>query len=88
MCREDERYAKLKPLPVPKPFGWLFEHFKMIYKHGSHDMWGNKILQPIDVINYCECFKVVLTIEERKLIFLMKDWVSEVISELNNNDKE
>lgn len=84
-CKNDERMAKLNFLPIPKPYNWLFSHFTRIYKYASSDAFGNKRLLPIDIINYCNCFNVDLTIGEKKLIFLMNDWATETVSELKTN---
>lgn len=49
---------------------------------------GNKIITPADVNAYCECFKVDLTIEEREIIFLMKEWAGEAVAELKDGNEE
>lgn len=48
---------------------------------------GNVIFTFRTINEYVECMKVPLTVEDKKLLFKMKGWANETISELKE-DKE
>lgn len=86
ISESDEKWNKLKDIPIPHPFMWLFRHFLMIWRHCEHDLNGNKIFRPVDITQYSECFEVKFTIEEKRLMLLMKEWASSTIIELTSKD--
>lgn len=51
-------------------------------------MSGNVIFTFRTINDYVECMKVPLTVEDKKMIFKMKAWAMNTISELKDEEKE
>lgn len=73
--------------PFPRRFQWIWLHFLDIWRTCEHDFNGNIVLTPRVLIDYCECFKVSLTVQEKHLIFRMKSWAEDEIYLLKNKNK-
>lgn len=82
----DEKWKKLRDIPVPKSCEWIFKHFMQIWQGCDYDMAGNVIFTFRTVNDYVECMKVPLTVEDKRLLFMMKAWAMNTISEMK--DKE
>lgn len=83
---KDEKWKKLREIPCPPEYSWIFKHFMQIWQNSEYDMAGNVIFTYRTVNDYVECMKVPLTVEDKKMLFKMKQWAAGVISELR--DKE
>lgn len=86
LCAMDESKAKLKDIPIPKQYSWIWRHFLSIWYQCEHDMMGNIIFTYRTVNDYVECMKVPLTVLDKKYLFKMKEWAIESVSEVR--DKE
>ena len=84
----DEQYKKLRELPPPPKFKWIYRHFMTIWQNCEYDFGGNVIFTFRTVNEYVECMKVPFTVEEKRLLFKMKQWALEAISELKEKDKD
>lgn len=84
----DEKWKKLREIPCPPEYSWIFRHFMLIWQNAEYDMAGNVIFTYRTINEYVECMKVPLTIEDKKMLFKMKGWALEAISELKEKDKE
>lgn len=73
--------------PFPSRFQWIWLHFLDIWRTCEHDFNGNIVLTPRVLLDYCECFKVSLTVQEKHLIFRMKSWAEDEIYLLKNKNK-
>lgn len=82
----DEKYKKLRDVPCPPEFSWIFRHFMQIWQNCEYDMAGNVIFTFRTINEYVECMKVPLTVEDKKYLLKMKAWACNVIAELR--DKE
>lgn len=85
VCEIDEHYAKLKDIPIPACFRWLFEHFLTIFYSCEIDINGNRIFRPVDIKDYCETFGIEMSYKERHLLLQMKSWAGETIVGLEEN---
>ena len=77
---------KLRDIPCPPEYSWIFRHFMQIWQGCEYDMAGNVIFTFRTVNEYAECMKVPLTVEDKKCLFRMKAWACNAISEMR--DKE
>ena len=59
-----------------------------IWENAEHDMMGNVVFTFRTINEYVECFKVPLTVEDKKELFKMKAWASAVIAELKQKNEE
>lgn len=81
----DEKWKKLRDIPCPAEFSWIFKHFLQIWRNCEYDMAGNVIFTYRTVNDYVECMKVPLTVQDKKYLFDMKFWALNAISELKEN---
>lgn len=88
ICEEDESWAKLKTIPIPNGYIWLFNHFLEIWYMCDVDFGGNRIFQTKDILNYCKCFGVNISYYERYLLVKMKGWAMSEISQLDKKSNE
>ena len=84
--KDPEVWGKLKEPPFPKEYSWIWFQFLDIWRTCGRDFAGNVILTPRQLMDYCECFKVTLTVFERHLIFRMKTWAEETIYSLKEKE--
>ena len=82
----DPKWKKLRDIPIPREYSWIFKHFMQIWQGCEYDMMGNVIFTFRTINDYVECYKVPLTVEDKKCLFKMKAWAMNTISELK--DKE
>lgn len=85
---KEEKWKKLREIPCPPEYSWIFRHFMQIWQNAEYDMAGNVIFTYRTVNEYVECMKVPLTVEDKKMLFKMKGWALGVISELKEKDKD
>ena len=88
ICLQDDSYAKLQDIPFPPGWTWLFNHFYSMWRHCECDFNGNRIFTPKVITDYCECFKVKLTVREKREVMMMHEWASMAIAELEKNNDE
>lgn len=84
---DPKRWGKFIEPEFPKNYRWLWFVFLDIWSLCDYDMNGNKILTPRVLCDYCECFKISLTIQEKRIIFKMKTWANDEIYSLREKDK-
>ena len=87
VSRVDDKWKKLKELPIPDGFAWLWGVFLQIWKMCERDFNGNIIFTARSVLDYEQCFGVTLSISDRQYLFKMKDWACETVYELKNSKK-
>lgn len=58
-----------------------------IWQNCEHDMMGNVIFTYRTINEYIECFKVPLSVEDKKELFKMKTWAMNAIAELEEDKK-
>lgn len=85
-CKKDKKFEQLKEIPCPPEYSWIFRHFMSIWQNAEYDMAGNVIFTYRTVNDYVECMKVPLTVEDKKMLFRMKVWALNAISELKEKD--
>lgn len=85
---DKERWGKMIEPEFPERFKYIWLTFLDIWRTCEHDFNGNTVLTPRVLIDYCECFKVTLTVRERHLIFRMKTWADDTIYQLKEKDKD
>lgn len=86
--KDPERWGKLVEPDFPQGFRWIWLTFLDIWRTCEHDFNGNTVLTPRVLTDYCECFKVSLTVQEKHLIFRIKNWANDEIYLLREKDKE
>ena len=82
----DPKWKKLRDIPIPKKYAWIFKHFMQIWQGCEYDMMGNVIFTFRTVNDYVECYKVPLTVEDKKCLFRMKAWALNTIAELKEKE--
>lgn len=82
----EERYRKLRDIPIPKEYAWIFKHFLQIWQGCGRDMMGNIIFTFHTINDYVECMKVPLTVEDKKMILKIKAWAQNTISEMSDRN--
>lgn len=87
-CKKDPNFERLKEVPCPPEYAWIFKHFKQIWQNCEHDMMGNIIFTFRTINEYVECFKVPFTVEDKKELFKMKVWAQATISSLEEEKKQ
>lgn len=88
MGERDEKFKKLRDIPPPPQYEWIFRQFLQIWQNCEYDMNGNVIFTFRTINEYVECMKVPLTVEDKKCLFRMKQWALSAIAELKDSDKE
>jgi len=86
MGERDPKWKKLRDIPIPKEYVWIFKHFMQIWQGCEYDMAGNVIFTFRTVNDYVECYKVPLTVEDKKCLFKMKAWAMNTIAELKEKE--
>lgn len=84
----DEKFKKLRDIPPPPEYAWIFKQFLQIWQGCEYDMAGNVIFTFRTVNDYVECMKVPLTVADKKCIFKMKAWAMNTIAEMKDEEKE
>ena len=84
----DKNWSRFVSPTLPSRFLWIWLHFLDIWRTCEHDFNGNIVLTPRVLLDYCECFKVTLTVFERHLIFRMKSWAEDEIYALKEKDRD
>jgi hypothetical protein len=83
----DKKWKKLRDIPIPDGYAWIWNVFLQIWMMCERDFNGNIIFTPRTILDYEQCFGVNLSILDRHLLVKMKDWASEIVYELKNPDK-
>ena len=87
-CKKDPKFEQLQDIPCPPECSWIFKHFMQIWQGCEYDMMGNIIFTFRTVNDYVECMKVPLSVEDKKLIFKMKAWAVNTISEMKDKEEQ
>lgn len=82
LCKTDENWNKLKDIPVPIKYEWIWEHFLTLWRYCQRDFNGNVIMTFRELNDYVQCMKVPLSVEDKKEILKIKQWAVNVISDL------
>lgn len=82
VCGKDEKWNKLRDIPIPERYEWIWEHFIAIWQQSLVDFNGNRQIDYRTVMDYAECMKVPLSVTDKRLIMKMKAWAFEQISEM------
>lgn len=82
----DKSWSQLLDMDVPKRFAWIWAQFLRLWGTCEHDFGGNTVMTPRSILDYCECFKVSLSVYERQLCFRMRMWAQEEINKLNKEE--
>ena len=88
VCKLDPNFERLKDIPCPPEYSWIFRQFLQIWQGCEHDMMGNVIFTFRTVNEYVECMKVPLTVEDKRCIFKMKAWALNTIAEMKDNEEK
>lgn len=80
-----ERWKNLKDIPVPAQYSWIWGKFLQIWYNTERDFNGNVVFTYRAINDYVECMKVPLTVEDKKLLFKMKDWAFIQIHEMEKD---
>ena len=84
----DPKWKQLENLTLPIKFSWIWSQFIQIWGTCEHDFNGNVIFTPRAVLDYCECFKVSMTVYERRLLFRMKSWACDEKSKVDDKEEQ
>ena len=87
MGEVEEKYKKLRDIPIPKEYNWIFKHFMQIWQGCDYDMMGNIIFTFHTINEYVECMEVPLTVEDKKMLLKMKAWACNTISERRDKNE-
>lgn len=87
LAETSERFAKLKDVPFPTRYSWIWGHFLAIWGQCETDMAGNRIFSFRTINEYVECMKVPLSVIDKRILFKMKIWANEQISEMKEKEK-
>lgn len=82
MGKLDEKYEKLRDIPIPTEYSWIWEHFLNIWRGCEYDFNGNPKFTFQTLNDYVECMKVPLSVEDKKELLKIKAWAMNAISEL------
>lgn len=85
---DPKRYGKLDYLELPKCYKWIWEQFYAMWSYAERDMGGNAVITPRTILDYEECFAVNFTVDERRLILRMKNYVAAAIAVVEGKIKE
>ena len=86
MSAVGKKWNKLKDIPIPEGYGWIWEVFLQMWKMCERDFNGNIIFTPRTILDYEQCFGVTLNIIDRRLLIKMKDWANEIVFDLKHPD--
>jgi hypothetical protein len=81
----DDNLNKLKDIPMPQGFVWLFSHFLEIWRSCESNLSGYKIFTPKQILDYSDCFCVDFSVREKRLLLKWKEWADITIAELNKS---
>ena len=87
MGEQSERYKKLRDIPIPSEYEWIFKQFLNIWQGCEYDMAGNAIFTFRTINDYVNCMKVPLTIEDKRCLLKMKAWAMNTISEMKDKEE-
>ena len=87
MGEQSERYKKLRDIPPPPEYEWIFKQFLNIWQGCEYDMAGNAIFTFRTINEYVDCMKVPLTIEDKRCLLKMKAWAMNTISEMKDKEE-
>lgn len=82
----DSKWKKLRDIPVPDGFMWIWGVFLQMWRMCERDFNGNIIFTPRTILDYEQCFGVNFTILDRQLLIKMKEWANEIVFELKNSE--
>lgn len=80
---KNENIKKLRDIPIPEQYKWIWYHFLNIWQGCEWNMSGSIIFTFRTLNDYVECMKVPLTVWDKKRLMLMKAWACNAISELS-----
>lgn len=86
VAEKSENFNKLKDIPIPNRFTWIWKHFLIIWNNCEYDINGNPIFSFRLVNDYVECMKVPLTVSDKKLLFKIKNWALETYYEIRHQE--
>ena len=86
MGERDEKWKKLREIPIPPEYSWIFKQFMQIWQGCEYDFVGNVIFTFRTINDYVECMKVPLTVEDKKMLLKMKAWACNTIAELKEKE--
>lgn len=78
----DKKWNKLRDIPIPEEYSWIWGHFLNIWNGCTYDFNGNVIFTFQTINEYVQCMKVPLSVEDKKELFRIRTWAVNVISEL------
>lgn len=82
LAETSKRFAKLKDLPFPVRYSWIWGHFLAIWGNCETDVMGNRIITFRTINDYVECMKVPLSVIDKRILFKIKLWANEQIREM------
>ena len=82
----EERYKKLRDIPPPPKYSWIFKQFLQIWQGCEYDMDGNTIFTFRTINEYVECMKVPLTVEDKKCLLKMKACAMNTIASMKEEN--
>lgn len=86
MGERDEKWKKLRDIPIPPEYKWIFRHFMEIWRGCEYDFGGNIVFTFRTINDYVECMKVPLTVEDKRCLFKMKAWACNTIAEMKEKN--
>lgn len=86
MGERDENWKKLRDIPIPPEYKWIFRHFLEIWRGCEYDFGGNIVFTFRTINDYVECMKVPLTVEDKRCLFKMKAWACNTIAEMKEKN--
>ena len=87
LCEKDKKWNKLKDIPIPARYRWVWEHFIAIWQQCEIDFYGRRVLTYGTVNDYVKCMKVPLSVVDKRLIFKMKVWAFQQIEDMEQKEK-
>lgn len=84
-CQPGKTFEKYSDIPIPEQYNYIWEHFLTIWANSEFDFNGRKVISFGTVRDYEQCFGYSFTIKEKTLLFKIKNWAMEIVSELNKD---
>lgn len=85
VCKEDPSWEKLKDIPIPPQYSWIFEQFIIMWYNCEHDFNGNVIFTVRTILDYEKFIGINFTIKERRLLLDMKSSAFKGINECESS---
>lgn len=82
---QDEKWKKLRDIPPPVQYEWIFGHFLKIWQGCEWSFGGTIIFTYRQILDYEECMHVPFRVRDKELLMKMKAWACNQIAEMKED---